>query len=289
MKSAYLLAAVCLAAVPLAANAQPRPRSDSLSRDLVTALLGGTMGSRTIEIHAGLPDDSLPRELFRDAVILGYSDLGYSTMTVAYFPYAPLATMDTMKARLMAAGFKAPNQPAMVERGFVTIVGGRNMFDGLCGPSSIVYPTVSQRTINRTLAVVSRQRSRGPSNPLCDDRDQAALARYPASNTPLPTLPPPPGMSSRGGGSTGSADRDQTMTMQTSLEGDLPVSDIARHYARLFGAEGWRQSDQAVTAALHVSTFEITGADNRRWHCGLVVNVPSRGVAEVHLFLRQLP
>ena len=175
------------------------------------------------------------------------------------------------------------------ERGFVNSSEPRSMTDALCSGSSVVFPTVNQRTINRTLAVISRQVSREAADNYCGDRNAImSRMRNPSGNTPLPALTPPPGMSSQGAGSTGTADRGQTMTTETSLEGDLPVSDIATHYWRLFTIAGWRESDRAVTASLSAITFEITGTDGARWHCALVVSRPARGIANVTLLLRQV-
>ena len=88
-------------------DAQGRPRSDSLPRELVTALLGGSIGGPAIDVQPGLADSVLPAAMFRDAQILGYGDFRSTVMTVAYFPYAPQPTVDTIRARLIAAGFKA--------------------------------------------------------------------------------------------------------------------------------------------------------------------------------------
>lgn len=283
------LALVCLVAVTSTAPAQARPRSDSLPRELVTALLGGVMGNRTVEIHAGLADDSLPATLFRDALVLGYSNIGVSQMTVAYFPYTPLATLDTVRTRLTTLGWKSPPVPDTQERGFVSGGGARSSMDALCRGSMVVFPAVSQRTINRTLAVISRQYSREAAEAYCGDRSaQMARMRSPAQNSPLPALPPPPGMHSGGAGTSGSPDTDRTMRMETSLEGDLPVSDITTHYTRLFTSAGWRRTDGAMLSSMSATTFEITDSESVRWHCGLIISVPRRGATDVTLFLRRI-
>src|SRR5687768_7798321 len=124
MRSVLVL--TCWTFLALPAYGQVRPRSDSLPRELVTALLGGSVGSRTIDVQSGMADDSLPAVLFRDALILGFADMRSSVMTVAYFPYAPQPTIDTIKARLAAAGWRSAETSGGAGRGFVTDFGGAN-------------------------------------------------------------------------------------------------------------------------------------------------------------------
>jgi len=270
------------------ARAQTRPRSDSLPRDLVTALLGGSMGAPAIDVVAGFADTLLPPNVFRDAQVLGYGDLRSSVMTVAYFPYAPQATVDTIRARLIAAGWKAPTQDTA--RGFVNSYG--NMYSqGVCSSTSVVYPTVRVRNLSRTLAVISRQHSPEFVAMLCGDSSGLRLreARFtnPAAGTPLPALAPPPGMESRGGGTSGSPSRDRAMEMSASLEGSLPLTDIAAHYARLFTDAGWRKVEELKSASIAIMTFEIA-AKGERWHCAFSVSVPGPDAADVRLSLRRL-
>lgn len=281
-----ILALCGLFPVVATAGAQTRTRSDSIPRELATALIGGTFGTRTVDIHVGLADDSLPADMFRDALIIGFGDTRVSVTTVAYFPYTPLVTIDTIRARLVASGWKAPTPPVTSERGFVSSYGPANQSDALCKGSSVVFPSVSQRTINRTLGVIARQLSRGAADIYCGDRE-SMRARFgnPAADTPLPALTPPPGMSSRGGGTSGSPDGDRAMSMETHLEGDLPATDIATHYARLFANGGWSQADSVATGRLSVRTFEITDADGVPWYCDLIVSVAKRGAAQVSLHL----
>ena len=118
---------MCLV-VALPASAQQPPPSDSLPRDLVIALLGGSFGMRQVSVQAGMADDSIPADVFRDALLLGFADYRVSRTTVAYFPYTPQATIDTITARLVAAdasrsrkaagGFSSmPPPPAPPRRG----------------------------------------------------------------------------------------------------------------------------------------------------------------------------
>ena len=149
MKRTIIVFGLLVAGVP--ALAQQRPRSDSLPRELVIALLGGSLGSRQVDVQAGMADDSLPAELFRDALILGYADYRVTRTTVAYFPYDPKGTIDTIKARLVARGWTAaPDDPATdTIRGFVTAYAGSRPL-AICRDRMAVVPTVIVRTLNRT-------------------------------------------------------------------------------------------------------------------------------------------
>jgi hypothetical protein len=268
-----------LAAAP--ASAQQRPRSDSLPRDLAIALLGGSLGSRQVDVHAGMADDSLPADLFRDALILGFADYRVSRTTVAYFPYTPQITIDTIKARLVAAGWTSAQEEPDTVRGFVTAYGGSRPL-AICRGRSAIVPTVVVRTLNRTLAVISRQQG---AEYLCGRSPSRRMGFNPAADSPLPTLTPPAGMRSSGSGSTGAPDRDNAMTMSTELVGSLPFRDIVAHYTGLFVKSGWKKVEEQLGSSVGVVAFE-TNAKGEAWHCALVVSRPSADAADVHLTLR---
>ena len=270
------------AAVPVAA--QDRPRSDSLPRDLVIALLGGSLGGRQIDIRPGLADDSLPPALFRDALLLGFADYRVTTTTVAYFPYAPQATIDTITARLVTAGWTAAPVDTTPERGFVTAYGG-NMPQAICRGRAIVVPTVAVRTLNRTLAIISRQGSDGASF-LCGGESRRMSRMNSMSDTPLPALTPPAGMTTQGGGGSGVASRDRAMTMTTSLSGSVPLPSIHTHYADLFTKAGWKKVEERTGDTVGVVTFEIVSG-GESWHCALVTSIPAIDAADVFLTLRR--
>ena len=150
-----------------------------------------------------------------------------------------------------------------------------------------VVPTVVVRTLNRTLAVISRQGSQGVEF-LCGRRPEIDRVRAMrgAQDTPLPTLTTPPGMDSRGGGSTGIASEDRAMTMTTSLNGALPLKQIVAHYSDLFVQSGWKKVEEQAASAIGVMTFEIT-SKGQAWHCTFIVSMPATDAADVQLMLRQ--
>jgi hypothetical protein len=277
-----VLLGFALVAAPM--DAQQRPRSDSLPRELVVALLGGSLGNRRVDVQAGFADDSLPAELFRDALILGVADYGFSRTTVAYFPYAPQASEDTIRARLASAGWTAPQQRADTIRGFVSSYSG-SFPQVICKEGSVIIPTTTIRTINRTLATINRQRREGSS--LCDRDPMRMMSRMnPVQDTPLPPLPAPAGMQSRGSGTGGAPDQEGGMTMQASLMGAASAPAILAHYERAFTASGWRKVEEASSKSIGAATFEIT-ARGASWYCALVVSTPASDETQVQLILRK--
>jgi hypothetical protein len=267
------------------ANAQQRPRSDSLPRDLVIALLGGSFGNRNIEIHAGVVDDSLPADLFRDAQILGYADYRVSRISVAYFPYDAKITLDTIKARLVSKSWRLTPEDSSTGRGFVSSY-GRSRPLAICRDKMAIVPTVMIRSLNRTLAVINRQGSEGVEF-LCGRRPEIERMRQMrgVDDTPLPALTPPPGMDSRGGGSSGIASQDRAMSMSTSLNGMLPMRQILAHYSELFIKAGWKKVEEQAATSIGVMTFEIT-SKGETWHCAFIVSMPANDAADVQLMLR---
>ncbi|HZI28133.1 MAG TPA: hypothetical protein VFD64_08240 [Gemmatimonadaceae bacterium] len=267
------------------ANAQQRPRSDSLPRDLVIALLGGSLGNRNIEIHAGMADDSLPADLFRDALILGYADYRVSRISVAYFPYDPKITLDTIKARLLSKGWTLTPEDSSAGRGFVSTYGGSRPL-AICRDKMAIVPTMMIRSLNRTLVVINRQGSQGVEF-LCGRRPEIDRMRQMrgADDTPLPALTPPPGMDSRGGGSSGIASQERAMSMSTSLNGMLPLKQILAHYSELFIKGGWKKVEEQAATSIGIMTFEIT-SKGQAWHCAFIVSMPATDAADVQLMLR---
>jgi hypothetical protein len=265
-----------------------RPRSDSLPRELVTALLGGSIGGPAIDVVPGFADSLLPADVFRDAHVLGYGDFRGTVMTVAYFPYAPQPTVDTIRARLIARGWKAPARDTT--RGFVNSYG--SMFtEAVCGSGSVVMPTVRIRSLNRTLAVISRQVNAAYAAELCSDsarESRMRMGRNPAANTPLPALEPPPGLESRGGSSSGDAsDSDHGLEMSSRLIGALPLGDVMAHYSRIFSGAGWRKTEELKSSTIALMVFETT-ANGAQWRCEFSIGIPSSAATDVRFLLRRL-
>lgn len=265
-----------------------RPRSDSLPRELVTALLGGSIGGPAIDVVPGLADSLLPAEMFRDAQVLGYGDFRGTVMTVAYFPYAPQPTVDSIRARLVAVGWKAPRSDTT--RGFVNSYG--SMYSqAVCGRGSVVMPTVRIRSLNRTLAVISRQVNAEYAAVLCGDstREASRMRRSEnlAANTPLPALEPPPGLESRGGSTGGSADTDHGLEMSSRLIGSLPIADVMAHYSRIFTDARWQKTEELKSSTIALMVFETT-ANGARWRCEFSIGIPSSSATDVRLLLRRL-
>lgn len=269
------------------AVAQRPARADSLPRELVLALMGGGMGPEVRpEVIPDLADGGLPAALFAGARVLGHAAYPRSRTTVAVFPYESQAAADTVRARLLRAGWKAPPGPSTEERGFVGSYGSmlRNV---LCGDGAVILPTVTPRDAASSLAVVSRQETGREDDPRCGADASIRRATWnQAADTPLPALRAPAGMRSRGGGSSGTVDRGLELT--TDLEGPVPLPEIHRHYARQFLDAGWHVVEEVLGARVGLTVFEITDGAGARWHCVLSSSAPSgAAVADVAVTLRR--
>lgn len=286
MRGRWLLVLLLAVLSPVAGSAQPVPRSDSLPRELVMALLGGSLGRRGMEVEVGMADSLLPADLFRDALVLGHSRSPGMSVTVAYFPYPPQPSLDTLKARLVARGWTIPPRAEATGRGFATGMAG--MFaDLVCGPGSTVVPSTNIRTLDRTLVVIANQHTRGATDPRCDPTRSSARGGNwdPLANSPVPALTPPPG--TRGSGSSMSGTGERGLVMSTSLESSLTTGEVHAHYLRLFAAAGWRELDAARTAGISVTSLSATDANGGTWYATLVTSAPNASeVVDVHLTVR---
>jgi hypothetical protein len=204
---------------------------------------------------------------------------------VAYFPYDPKITLDTIKARLVSKSWRLTPEDSSTGRGFVSSY-GRSRPLAICRDKMAIVPTVMIRSLNRTLAVINRQGSEGVEF-LCGRRPEIERMRQMrgVDDTPLPALTPPPGMDSRGGGSSGIASQDRAMSMSTSLNGMLPLKQILAHYSDLFIRAGWKKIEEQAATSIGVMTFEIT-SKGETWHCAFIVSMPANDAADVQLMLR---
>jgi hypothetical protein len=252
------------------AGAQRGRQSDSLPRDLVNAILGGSAGARSVDVHAGRVDESIPAALFTDASILGIGTFTFMTMTVAYFPYPPQATLDTIHARLLAAGWLAPRTEVTPTRGFIGATGAPDQ-QAYCHERDMLVPAVSVRNLSRTLAVFTRQWVEGGVPYGCVGR--AAQRASPLDDTPIPGLQPPPATSVTLGGVTTGTD---TWVGRATISGRLTVAEAMKHYAGQFVAGGWEGSGEVIGEGVAAASFLFTSPDGQRWHCAFMASMPSR-------------
>jgi hypothetical protein len=268
-----------MAVVAPVAQAQRGGQSDSLPRDLVNAILGGTAGARSVDVHAGRADEAIPAALFSDAMLLGVGVFSFTTMTVAYFPYPPQATLDTIHARLLANGWQAPQQEAIPSRGFLgaTSAPERQVY---CHERDMLAPTVSVRSLSRTLAVISRQWVEGGVPYGCAGR--AAQRASPLDDTPVPALRPPPATEVAIGGVTAGTD---TWVGRATVTGRITVVTVMKHYVDQFSAAGWTKAEEVQAEGIAAASFTLTGADGQRWHCTFTAAQPGRA-GSVNLVLQ---
>lgn len=239
--------------------------SDSLPRELVSALLGMRMGgAEAADIRVDLPGDGLPDGLLAGARVLGSAVLGPTTTTVAYMPGTPAAVFDTIRSRLEAAEWQSAPRPRD-ERGFVTAspLDPSNRF---CRGSEVLTPTISVRRLDRSLLILTHQRA--PGLMMCAETPVRS-ARDMLADTPLPALLPPAGTRSTGGGASGGNDGWQ---IRTYLTGSIPLVDLLRHYERLLVAANWTKLEEMTSRGLVVAAFSYGSGTGEQWYCAFLAS-----------------
>lgn len=263
---------------PSGALAQGATRSDSLSRDLVAALLGGTSGARGIELLSGMHDERLPVAVFRQSEVLEAGIFHAMAMTVAYFPWPPQETLDSLQARLTLAGWLPPNHQRQPTRGFV---GPETTPDrqAYCRDTDVVVPTASVRTLERTLVVLTRQWEASSVAYSCSDRRVPRLS--PLDDTPLPALRAPAGGTMEIGSVTPGED---TWHASATLSGRLTMGDVMAHYTGVFVAAGWTLLEDVRGTELSAVAFRYRSPDGQQWQANLMGHA-AFGRGRIHLTL----
>lgn len=91
--------------------------------------------------------------------------------------------------------------------------------------------------------------------------------RGPWLQAPLPSLRPPPGVPARGGGTSGSSERVESVVFLTT---DLTAAELLAHYAAQLRQHGWTALDEAVSAGIAVQTWRFTDEEGKAWHATLL-------------------
>lgn len=95
---------------------------------------------------------------------------------------------------------------------------------------------------------------------ICDPA--GAGRRGPAAERVLPSLQPPASIQVRSAGTSYSGDRSQA---DAEIVADLPVADLAAHYAAQMEAAGWMLQDQSETPNLAWSAWRTTDDQGDTW------------------------
>jgi hypothetical protein len=285
-------------AAPLAA--QRRAPSDSLPRAFVVALLGSNSGmGADFDIRAGVLDDSLPRQVVRDAVPLGVSTIREGTTSIAYYPYPVTATIDSLRARFLGAGYKEGPERETRRRGLTSSGIGSSFSMGpigasnrpvegfaLCGAASMLRVIATTDAQNRTVVTMSLQRNERTYEMVCTEQGAPEMRMYERMmRSPLPALTPPRGMQTSGGGSSGSP--EDGGSQHETLYGTVPLPRVKAHYDSLMTAGGWQLVEGTTGATQTLATYEHRAEDGRIWRATLAcASLPGSGFVDVLLITR---
>lgn len=109
-----------------------------------------------------------------------------------------------------------------------------------------------------------------------------------ASEVPFPTLYPPEGAKSHGGGGSSSGEFERGAS--TYLEADITPGDILAHYGAQLGQQGWQPDTIVDYDALAYQSWLFLDDTGKEWHGLLMVKTNPRdeGKHEVELNVRFL-
>lgn len=239
----------------------PRPETSMVPQDLVLALLG--QGQRNPVLRVGAVANGFPEWLATDWRVLGSSQMyANQTTTVFVAPYMSRVVLDTIEARVQAAGWMpAPGEaPA---RGFVAAFATTGRSNVRCQGTDHLWWNASSRLPNETQVVVilTRRSTTGVCSPSATSRPQPPAAM--------------PGLQLR---APAEVILQQARNEGTPVEwvseavaqGQTSVTRLGRHYADQAVAAGWAPADSVITPTLETRTWRRTAA-NIAWQAQLTV------------------
>jgi hypothetical protein len=278
--------AMCYRSLVLLAGALVAPSlyaqaADPVPRELVLALLGERRGSDRADLRVGALPDGLPPALVPpDARILGSHTFARQSTTVLAAPQPADSAMLRLESQLLAMGWAATPSPR-VERGFVSEAPTRipRLF---CKEGGAL--TISTAPRSPSGSVITLHYAPFAGRGACED---APGRRAILHDVPVPTLYPPPGTVTEGGGRVGGG--GDGWDFRTRLRGRAAAPEVLRHYAEQLRRAGWVTADSALVsrAAIQTLRYERNGS-GVEWHGALGVAVPADAAAiEVFLNLRR--
>jgi hypothetical protein len=305
---ALLLAAPLAAQPPGSAppGAAARPRSDSVPRELVQALLPNSDGLRV-----GEPAGDLPRELLpTNGIVLGSVEYGGTSTTLVVLMQPEHDAVAAFEERATAAGWTAPPAPAVSPfddgrhtRGFVasdrssrmTVALGPMGMGGtrttavrpLCRGDAMVNASTAPWSGGRTLLRVMTMRA-GEYSPCRPREEVMAEARLMRSVTVydsiVPALQPPPRAHVQWAGGGSSNGEWETRAV---VETTLTSAELLAHYAAEMAREGWTPlGEGAATPSVALQAWRKADAKGVLWHATLVFSArpePGRQRAELRM------
>jgi hypothetical protein len=210
----------------------------SIPTELVQALLGrGDYDpARGPRLFVGRAPEGMPQSVtsLEGGTVLGGMEDGRNAVVVIAFTLPPNQVTLSVDRQLRARGWTPPPPPPESNRGgFASSMYGSPFGNAYCTDSSSVTLTSIAAPRGGTYLKLTQLRNQQFS--VCRPGDRARM--FGGSEFKFPTLLPPPGMVSYGGGSGmggGSA------SISTRLNGPLKPAELIAHYRSQLDAAGWR-------------------------------------------------
>jgi hypothetical protein len=229
----------------------------TIPTELVQALLGrGEYDpARGPRLFVGRAPDGMPQNVtsLEGGTVLGGMEDGRNAVVVIAFTLPPNQVTLSVDRQLRARGWTPPPPPPDANRGGFVSSGYSSPFgNAYCTDSSGLTLTSMAAPRGGTYLKLTQLRNQQFS--FCRPGDRART--YGGSEFKFPTLLPPPGMVSQGGGrgmGGGSA------SISTRLNGPLKPAELIAHYRSQLDAAGWRtrapvaSDDDAAIAYVEVS------------------------------------
>lgn len=242
-----------------------RLTADSLPRDFVLALLGGsspaTMQLRVAEPASRLPADVLPPE----GELVGSVDYPSRSTTAVLVDRPSREVLDSLEARLLAVGWVRPPMPEGVtfeHRGFVATFDGPRQPPGYCSRDAHLTTSTTRWRDGRTLLRVVVADIPGTGWHVCRPPRASSTGRErPFGDSIIPTLQPPAGARVQPTGASGGTNRWE---VGAQVESSLSLAELLSHYATELRSAGWEPLDEATGTMMGSRLYQRTH-EGVRW------------------------
>lgn len=222
-----------------------------------------------------------------DSRVIGSIVRGNGIMAALAVPARPARAAGEWRRRLVEAGWELPPEPGTTwhapERGgFVRTTTSHPV---LClGERHSLRITaraagVGQSHVLFTYRVIEEEQA---YRSLCS----AAYRERGGFVAPLPTLRPPAGALSAGGGAGGSADRAHAEAL---VSGAVTARELAEHYGRQMVEQGWTLTEEAVGDQVTLTSWARTDEDGVAWRGSLALIPLDDGLVSARVEARRLP
>jgi hypothetical protein len=258
---------LCLVLTMVGLPRSPRAQEQnppSIPTELVQALLGrGEYDpARGPRLFVGRAPDGMPQSLtsLEGGTVLGGMEDGRSAVVVIAFTLPPNQITLSADRQLRARGWTQPPPPPEANRGgFASSGYGPAFGNAYCTDSSSVTLTSMAAPRGGTYLKLTQLRNQQFS--FCRPADRARM--FGGSEFKFPTLLPPPGMMSHGGGSGMGGNN---ASISTRLSGPLKPAELIAHYRAQLDAAGWRTRAPVTTGEdAAIAYLEATDSAHVVW------------------------